>query len=232
MKILPRESEAISDLVQVSQATRIVEFGSWQGRSALAFLQEATKIDSHATITCVDTWLGSSEHWNPAAQDGEWSFTNLEIEDGEPRFIETFREAIRLHGFTNNVKVLRCPSQFSQAYLLENFDNPDLFYIDADHSTPAVLKDFAIAERVTREGVIAGDDWCWPSVQRAVVRQAIRHGMALYVAADDFAWVALRRSQKNIAEELVRRGWAKRGVTQVWLFLALNVVRRLIRRTS
>ncbi len=58
MKITPRESAALADLVHVTNAERIVEFGSWQGRSALAFLLEATKINPKAVITCVDTWLG------------------------------------------------------------------------------------------------------------------------------------------------------------------------------
>ncbi len=228
-KISPRQSDALVDLVQVTEAQTLIEFGSWQGRSALAFLSEATKTHPHASITCVDTWLGSSEHWASSGKQGEWSFANLQIIDGEPTFIETFRNGIREHGFAENVKILRCPSAFSESYLAENAPDPDLFYIDADHSSAAVIQDIAIASRITTHGLVCGDDWGWPSVRWGVLKSAAQLGLDIFVAPDEVAWALGNRSNRAITDALVKRGWRRVSRLAVLAFLIVHRLRQILR---
>lgn len=227
--ITARESAALVDLVQVTKAQRIIELGSWQGRSALAFLREATKAHPQATITCVDTWLGSSEHWASSGKQGEWSFANLVIVDGEPTFIETFRTAIREHGFLDNVKILRCPTAFSKSYLAENTPDPDLFYIDADHSSAAVMDDITIASRITIHGLVCGDDWGWPSVRWGVLKSAVRLGFDMFVAPDQTAWALGKRSHRPFTDALVERGWKRAPRLSVLGFLMAHRIGQILR---
>ncbi len=152
--------------------------------------------------------------------------------DGEPTFIETFRVAVSEYGFTQNVRILRCPSQYSEAYLAEHFADPDLFYIDADHTTPAVLRDIDTASRLTPRGLIAGDDWCWPSVQRAVLRSAIRLRMSIFAAQDDFAWALISKQHSHITQELVKRGWRERNIALVIAFLLYHRITQVLRKYS
>jgi predicted O-methyltransferase YrrM len=228
-KISARESAALVDLVQVTKAQRLIEFGTWQGRSALAFLMEATKAHPQATITCVDTWLGSSEHWASVFKKGEWAFENLAIVEGEPTFIETFRAAIREHGFSNNVKILRCPTAFSESYLAENATNPDLFYIDADHSSAAVMEDIAIASRITTHGLVCGDDWGWRTVRWGVLKSAVRLGVDMFVSPDKKTWALGKRGQRTFTDALVERGWKKAPRLTVLGSLMARQLRQILR---
>lgn len=230
--IEPRDSQALRDLVRATQPERIVEFGSWHGRSALAFLLEAKKTNPEVMITCVDTWLGSPEHWDARNLSGEWSFDNLLLSDGEPTFIEVFREGMSHHGLSSNSQILRCPSAFSESYLRKNFYDPDLFYIDADHSTKAVISDISIAHRLSPTGLISGDDWCWPSVQRAVLKVALELGAEIIVADDDFAWALGRRHNTVEITALKEKGWKKRPKIAVLMFLAAHLLTKPLRRLS
>ena len=63
--VTPRESQALVNLVEVLKPLKVLEFGSWQGRSALSFMAEMKRLSLDGEITCVDTWLGSPEHWDP-----------------------------------------------------------------------------------------------------------------------------------------------------------------------
>lgn len=208
MNVAARESDAIKDLVLVAEAQTIIEFGSWQGRSALAFLLQATKSHPNATITCVDTWLGSSEHWSNTV-GGEWSFGNLDVVDGEPRIIETFRRTIHEHGFDQNVRILRCPTAFSEKWLKKNVPDPDLVYIDADHSTEAVYRDIGIACRLVTQGLVCGDDWPWISVRRGILKYALRFGAEIVVDPLRTTWALSNPINPELTLSLVKCGWSR-----------------------
>ena len=150
--VTPRDSQAIRDLVHVVRPARIIEFGSWQGRSALSFLIEASKFNPLSRITCVDTWLGSPEHWDPHNTDVEWGHQNLLLEDGEPQFFSTFKAAVESNGFSERVDIVRAPTSFAGGYLVANYPDTDLIYIDADHSARAVKADISVARRISSGG--------------------------------------------------------------------------------
>lgn len=236
-KVTARDSLALVELVRATRARSIVEFGSWQGRSALTFLTEATQSHPEATIVCVDTWLGSREHWSDTAGGGEWSFTNLEIVEGEPNFINTFRRVIEEHGFAPNVKVLRCPTAFSEFWLKENCPEPDLFYIDADHSTAAVIQDIAIAWRIATNGLVCGDDWTWedrplrfPSVRKGVLKSALRLGVDVFVAPDEVTWALKNPNRPELTGFLEHLGWRRVSRFSLCVRLCPNLRQNVLAR--
>ena len=206
-RILPRESQALRDLVGIVRPELIVEFGSWQGRSALTFLLEAKSIGLGASIICVDTWLGSAEHWRNSFPDGEWSFDQLNLRNGEPQILETFWKAIRDHGLTNSTSILRAPTGFAAPFLRQTGIEPGLVYVDADHSFGAVVGDLKLAESIVSEsGVIAGDDFSWPSVRLAVGRFT-RKEHTVMVSSDQSKFVVLKATQKPLISAFRSHGW-------------------------
>ena len=58
------------------------EVGSWKGRSAINMARAVKTLDLPAEIVCVDTWLGSPEHW--LKQHAEW-YKSLRIANGMPQ---------------------------------------------------------------------------------------------------------------------------------------------------
>lgn len=49
-------------LTELVKPKKILEIGSFEGRSATFMIEEATKYNDEVEIHCVDTWLGSIEH--------------------------------------------------------------------------------------------------------------------------------------------------------------------------
>ena len=96
----------------------------------------------------------------------------MQVVDGEPTFIERFKNGMGDYGFAKNVEIRRCPTAFSESYLAENAPDSKLFYIDADPSSAAVVQDIAIASRITTHGLVCGDDWGWRSVRWGLLKSA------------------------------------------------------------
>ena len=50
-------------LIRQLRLPRIIEVGTWKGRSAIKMALASKVIGLHTEIICVDTFLGSAEHW-------------------------------------------------------------------------------------------------------------------------------------------------------------------------
>ena len=204
---LPRDSQALRDLVQIIRPAVIVEFGSWQGRSALTFLLEARSLGLESKIVCVDTWLGSAEHWQNRLPDSEWSFDQLKVRNGEPQILETFWQAIRDHDLTQETSIVRASTRHAAPFLKRTGVEPELVYVDADHSFYAVLEDLRLAESIiSTGGVIAGDDFSWQSVRLALGRFATK-GRTVMVSGDRTQFVVLNSTRHHLIDSFRNHGW-------------------------
>jgi hypothetical protein len=122
---------------------RILEVGSWEGRSALFFLN----FIRHSTITCIDTFAGGEEHY--ARKD--WTD---ELPDIESRFDRN------LAPFASRVEKLKGPSRDGLRWLAEQRRRFDLAYIDGSHIYPDVLADtIGVWPLVNPGGVVIWDDY-------------------------------------------------------------------------
>lgn len=201
----PRPEAVFLDLVKAAQPNRIIEFGSWEGRSAVAFHLASLQEGIDLRLLCVDTWLGSPEHWD-ARTEGEWSQSHLGIDDlGEPRVIETFRENISSWGFSEKTMTLRTPTANCVPWIVRNFPNADLVYVDADHAYAQVLNDLKIAKQVAPGALVCGDDWEW--VRKAVVRFAIFRRQGILLDKRGKTWALMDANQMRMRAGLVERGW-------------------------
>jgi hypothetical protein len=219
---LSRRDKALKDLIRIIRPIEIVEVGSWEGRSCIGFLEIADELGIQTKILCVDTWLGSHEHWFNKLPNSEWGFDSLKVVEGEPQILETFRSNVRDSGFENQVSILRCPSEFTGKYLRENHFQAELIYVDACHEFHAVKRDLEIAKSSFNNINISGDDFIWPSVRRAISSFARKNKFRIYVAPDQTTWIVLPRGEKNISVEFEKNEWKKKNTLKVYVSETAN----------
>ena len=141
-----------------SKVTRILELGSWKGRSTAA-LAEGLK---DGQIICIDTWRGSD---NERVQD-------IAKKDGDPIWVE-FSHNHAQNLATGKVKALRMTTLQGLAHLARVDCKFDLIFIDADHRYEAVKADIAEALKILAPGgVLCGHDYGWGG-NLGFVKQAV-----------------------------------------------------------
>jgi predicted O-methyltransferase YrrM len=119
---------------------RILEIGSWEGRSAIFFLN----FFKRATITCVDTFGGGVEHRRLA----------MEISAVEGRFDRN------LGPFGSRVEKIKNESRDGLEWLEAQQRRYDLAYIDGSHMRDEVMADSrGVWSLVGPGGVIIWDDY-------------------------------------------------------------------------
>jgi predicted O-methyltransferase YrrM len=144
----------------------IVEVGTWKGASAIHMARIAHRLGLPTQIICVDTWLGSPEHF--MGVDPAWR-SSLRLRNGYPQLYFTFLSNVISQGWTHRIIPLPATSENAAEILAAKGIRPDLVYIDAAHSYEAVLRDLRLFWRLLSDnGILLGDDYIlWPDVTRA-----------------------------------------------------------------
>lgn len=152
---------------------RILEIGSFEGRSTIFFMEEALKYQPQVEIHCIDSWEGGAEH------QGVWNMGEV-----EQRFIHNITLALRQ--FQNaELHQHRSYSHQKMINLLANgYANYfDYIYVDGSHEAPDVLFDALLAHRLVKKGgVISFDDYLWSSDEMGKQR----HYMLVKPAVDHY----------------------------------------------
>jgi predicted O-methyltransferase YrrM len=132
--------------------TRVLEIGSWEGRSAVFFLELLQK----SRITCIDTFTGGPEY--SGLEDAVAS-----IED---------RFDVNLASYGDRVRKMKSRSVPALDQLGQDNEIFDVVYIDGSHARDDVLMDSILAWRLlTPNGICMWDDYTWglpdvPSARR------------------------------------------------------------------
>ena len=113
----------------------ILEIGSWEGRSAIAFLNILPK----AVITCVDTFEGSPNHWTDPAMQGQLSLL-------ESRFDRNMAP------YRHRVRKIKARSPAAMDMLARDGEKFDIVYVDGSHRRDDVLTDSIMAWRLLKVG--------------------------------------------------------------------------------
>jgi predicted O-methyltransferase YrrM len=139
-------------VAEANDGAVFVEVGSWKGLSAYYMAAKIRDSGKRIAFYCVDHWLGSPEHKDdPDVVAGTLYQTFL-------------RNVADVRSY---VQPLRMPS-LDAAQRFEN-GSCALVLIDAAHEYDAVKNDIAAWwPRVAKGGTLAGDDYDWPGVRRAV----------------------------------------------------------------
>jgi predicted O-methyltransferase YrrM len=130
---------------------RVVEVGSYEGRSATYLIDRAAQ-QRPVELWCIDTWDGGIVH-DPASMGAV-----------ELRFDHNMRLAQAGAKYPATVHKMRCRSDDGLAGLLTDGhrESMDLIYIDGSHEAPDVLSDACLAFPLLRVGgVMIFDDYTW-----------------------------------------------------------------------
>jgi methyltransferase family protein len=133
---------------------RVVEIGSWVGRTALAM----ASVSPFLYIHCIDTWLGS-----PGDSTSEWA-----KQIGQRELFQTFCRNCKGHGLMTHI----IPHIGTSELWASVWPWPaDLVFIDGEHSEEACLQDIKLwTPHVRKGGILCGHDFDpqFPGVEKAV----------------------------------------------------------------
>ena len=130
---------------------KVLEIGSWEGRSAIFFLEFLPK----CRISCIDTFAGGPDY----AQ-----FDQAVVASIEARFDSN------LAAYGDRVRKLKSRSVPALDQLAQENEAFDLVYIDGSHARDDVLVDSVLAWRL-----LAPDGTCiWDDYSLGLVRASVR----------------------------------------------------------
>lgn len=129
----------------------MVEVGSYRGESAQLFL-ESGKISK---IYCIDPWKPFYDNTDSA------SFTDMkQVESDFDKRFANDKRVVKVKGTIDDFAPRREDPEI------------DFVYIDGCHTYEATMHDIQVAMSVIRpKRAIAGHDWAWQGVQKAVTEQ-------------------------------------------------------------
>jgi predicted O-methyltransferase YrrM len=137
-----------------ADAVRILEIGSWEGRSTLFLLTYFTQ----GHLTAVDTWAGGDEYQYNATPD---------LRDLEVRFDGNLAPCVA------RLTKRKGSSRHVLPQLLDEQQKFDVIYVDGSHFADDVLTDGIIAWRLLKQGgVLIFDDVLSPFYLRAQANPA------------------------------------------------------------
>lgn len=200
-----RQFELFYIISELVEPKIILEVGTWEGRSTLSWAEVAQRYDG--IVICVDTWLGSTEHYENKLPNSEWERARIFLEDGYPSIYKTFVTTMRNNNAQDSVIAL--PIDSHQAFLLLEKANikPDITYIDASHDYDSVLADLRAAQKI-KSKIICGDDYYYyehSEVKNAVDFFAKENNMK--VVEKQWQFILLSQDQQQIYNFLIERGW-------------------------
>jgi methyltransferase family protein len=149
----------------------IIEVGTWKGASAIHMGQVIRELGLETRIVCIDTWLGSPEHF---LGQGEGWRESLRLRNGYPRLYFTFLTNVIQHRLTDIIIPLPATSENAGTILAQRNIRAELVYIDAAHEYSAVKRDLQTYwPLLNSDGVLIGDDYqLWPGVTQAATEFA------------------------------------------------------------
>lgn len=205
----PRSQPLFGDICRLVKPSSVLEIGSWMGASSIAWAEAAKDLQPQSVVYCVDTWLGSVEHFLSSCGE-EWNLDKLSLSDYGPTFFDDFLRNVWDSGLQDRIVPFRAASSSALPFFAQQGLAFDVVYVDGAHDTHSVLSDVAGALKVTsKQGLVCGDDFGWRSVRNGLRFLALMHRSPLhfYVRGGDF--VVLRDSSVDYGQSLARLGYAR-----------------------
>ena len=159
----------------------IIEVGTRKGRSAINMANKMKELELQGEILCIDTWLGSSEHWLAGESNLDW-WESLKIKNGLPRLYETFLNNVIANQCEKYITPLPITSEAAFQILKSLSVTAPMIYIDAGHQYESVLRDLEMYWQLLEDGgVMILDDYiAWDGVTRAINTFAVKYNLVVY----------------------------------------------------
>lgn len=148
-KHLPVWKLLLKDIPAVS---KVLEIGSYEGRSTVWLMEHAFKATGKGEIFCIDTWNGSTEH------------EGADLSAVEKRFVRNTAIARARSKADVTVHRLKGRSFDQLARLIAKGHRLsfDLIYVDGSHQCADVLGDLVLSFELCKVGgLIICDDYLW-----------------------------------------------------------------------
>jgi predicted O-methyltransferase YrrM len=175
----------------------IIEVGSWKGKSAINMAKIVKKMNLQCSIICIDTWLGSIEHWQN--KNNANFYDSLKIQNGYPTLYFTFLSNVINNDVKDIIVPLPMTSENGAEFLKTQNIKAELIYIDAAHEYQPVLRDLEdYWDLINDDGILLGDDYHenWPGVVKAV--NDFAKNKKLKLVADTSKYVISKGENDNL----------------------------------
>ena len=148
-----------SEFVKLCQNNAIiVEVGSWKGRSTIYLAVEIFNSGKDIKLFAVDTWLGQLDLGIHQDEEHVKNGTIYKLFVDNMKVVNDQKEIV----FPIRAESVKAAADFEDCSL-------DIVYIDAYHNYEDVKKDIeAWLPKVKLGGILAGHDYGWEGVNRAV----------------------------------------------------------------
>ena len=146
-----RFAEIWRQVLKQHPAGKLLEIGSYEGRSACFLIEECAK-DGPIELHCIDTWAGGVEHDPQAMAAVERRFdANIAL----ARAAAAHPVAFHKHKAVSHPALIQLLATGGR----EQFD---LIYVDGSHQAPDVLADAVLGFQLLKVGgVLIFDDYLW-----------------------------------------------------------------------
>lgn len=168
----------------------IVEVGSFLGYSAIKMAKEIQRLGLPTKVICVDTWLGSPEHYRMYKQKED---VRIGYKNGYPTLYQKFVTGVIESGVQDVIIPFPYPSSVAYKILKNVFSTidiqPDFIFLDGSHEENDVYMDlFYYYELLKPRGSLWGDDYGWEGVHKALNSFKNNNGVNHQVLGNNVHW--------------------------------------------
>jgi predicted O-methyltransferase YrrM len=150
----------MKEILDLVKPNFVIEVGTWKGASAIHMADVlAMQGNKDFTILCIDTWLGSIEHYIIDPSNPTWGLSERVF--GVPTTYYQFLSNVCRRGLQENIVPFPNTSAIAyQWFVMQESLQADFIFIDADHSEDECYLDIKRwYEMLAPGGVMAGDDF-------------------------------------------------------------------------
>lgn len=167
-----------------------IEVGSFLGYSAIGFAKKLKQKNPNSKLICIDTWLGSPEHYSMLKRSGD---NRLGWVNGYPTMYHKFITNVILNDLQDIIIPLPFPSATAYKILLKVFNDNDIkadfAYIDGSHEENEVYMDlYSYYQLLNTGSYLCGDDWAWSSVRGDVEKFCSDNSLLYQVHPNNVHW--------------------------------------------
>jgi hypothetical protein len=167
-----------------------IEVGSFLGYSAINFAKKLKEKNINSRLICVDTWLGSPEHFEMLKNNND---NRLGWVNGYPTMYYKFISNVITHGVQDVIIPLPFPSTIAFKILNKLFNKhnlkADFAYIDGSHEENEVYMDlYCYYQLLSSQSFLCGDDWAWDSVRKDVEKFCFDNKLAYQTHPNNVHW--------------------------------------------
>lgn len=184
--------QTFRDLIDEFNPKLVIEVGSWKGGSAINMGKHIKSRKLNCQILCIDTWLGSLEHWNqkdPKSSRHSW-YQSLKLKNGYPSLYYQFLSNVFLKRLQKIIIPFPSTSIMAFKWLKKRNIQAEIIYIDGSHEEDEVYLDVKnYYQLVKNGGVIFGDDWDWSDIRKAVRKFAKEKKLKIKLLENKLFWL-------------------------------------------